>query len=117
MRIDVAATLTISSPAPATALLQVAVADPASEQLTVLSGGSTVAPEEFEVDGARVHRLHLLEGDTTSSTGACRAPSSSRPSPIGSTAGWSTPPARAARWTPPWTPCWPVRACAGTTRT
>jgi transglutaminase-like putative cysteine protease len=65
MRTDVAATLTISSPAPVTALLQVAVADPASEQLTVLSGGATVEAEEFEVDGARVHRLQLLTGDTT----------------------------------------------------
>jgi transglutaminase-like putative cysteine protease len=65
MRTDVAATLTISSPAPVTALLQVAVADPASEQLTVLSGGASVEPEEFEVDGARVHRLQLREGDTT----------------------------------------------------
>src|SRR5215213_5342669 len=52
MRIDVAATLTVSSPAPATALLQVAVASP-------------VEPEEFCVDGARVHRLELREGDTT----------------------------------------------------
>jgi transglutaminase-like putative cysteine protease len=65
MRIDVAATLTVSSPAPATALLQVAVAAPVSEQLTVLSGGSPVEPEEFEVDGARVHRLELREGPTT----------------------------------------------------
>jgi transglutaminase-like putative cysteine protease len=65
MRIDVAATLTVSSPTPATALLQVAVARPASEQLTVLSGGSPVEPEEFEVDGARVHRLQLPTGPTT----------------------------------------------------
>ena len=65
MRIDVAATLTAFSPAPATALLQIAVADPTSEQLLVTSGGSVVEPEEFEVDGARVHRLQLLEGDTT----------------------------------------------------
>ena len=36
-----------------------------SEQLTVLSGGSPVEPEEFEVDGARVHRLELREGPTT----------------------------------------------------
>jgi transglutaminase-like putative cysteine protease len=64
MRIDVAATLTIWSPAPATALLQVAVADPVSEQLTVLSDGVPVEPEEFEVDGARVHRLQLGAGDT-----------------------------------------------------
>jgi len=65
MRTDVAASLTISSPAPATALLQVAVAAPAAERLTVLSGGSPVAPEEFAVDGARVHRLQLSEGTTT----------------------------------------------------
>ncbi len=65
MRIDVAATLTTTSPEPATALLQVAVADPSSEQLTVLSDGSPVAPEEIDVAGARVHRLQLEPGDTT----------------------------------------------------
>ncbi|SOE02342.1 Transglutaminase-like superfamily protein [Blastococcus haudaquaticus] len=65
MRSEVAATLTMSSPEPATALLQIAVADPATEQLTVLSGGTAVEPEEFEVHGARVHRLQLLAGDTT----------------------------------------------------
>jgi transglutaminase-like putative cysteine protease len=65
MRIDVAATLTMTSPVPATALLQIAVADPVDEQLTVLSGGAVVEPEEFEVDGARVHRLLLNAGDTT----------------------------------------------------
>jgi transglutaminase-like putative cysteine protease len=65
MRTDVAATLTTSSPQPATALLQIAVAAPASEQLTVLSGGDPVEPEEFQVDGARVHRLLLNPGDTT----------------------------------------------------
>jgi transglutaminase-like putative cysteine protease len=65
MRIDVAATLTMTSPEPATALLQIAAADPATEQLTVLSGGVPVEPEEFEVNGARVHRLQLLTGDTT----------------------------------------------------
>jgi transglutaminase-like putative cysteine protease len=65
MRIDVAATLTMSSPEPATALLQIAVADPLTEQLTVLSGGTPVEPEEIEVKGARVHRLHLLAGDST----------------------------------------------------
>jgi transglutaminase-like putative cysteine protease len=65
MRIDVAATLTVSSPAPATALLQIAVAAPTTEQLTVLSGGRPIEPEEFEVDGARVHRLELHEGPTT----------------------------------------------------
>ena len=65
MRIDVAATLTMTSPEPATALLQLAVSDPAVEQLTVTSGGPVVEPEEFEVDGARVHRLQLNAGDTT----------------------------------------------------
>lgn len=65
MRTDVAATLTLRSPEPATALLQVAVAAPATEQLTVLSGGAAVEPAEFDVDGARVHRLRLHPGDTT----------------------------------------------------
>lgn len=65
MRIDVAASLTVSSPVPATALLQVAVAAPATEQLTVLSGGEAVEPEEFEADGARVHRLRVAAGLTT----------------------------------------------------
>lgn len=65
MRIDVAASLSLSSPAPATALLQVAVAAPRTEQLTVISGGIALEPEEFEVDGARVHRLDLREGPTT----------------------------------------------------
>jgi transglutaminase-like putative cysteine protease len=65
MRTDVAATLTMTSPEPATALLQIAVAAPATEELTVLSGGEPVEVEEFEVDGARVHRLHLNPGDTT----------------------------------------------------
>ena len=65
MRIDVAASLTVSSPAPATALLQLAVAAPATEQLTVLSGAAPIEPEEFEADGARVHRLQLAEGQTT----------------------------------------------------
>jgi transglutaminase-like putative cysteine protease len=65
MRIDVAASLTVDSPAPATALLQVAVASPAEELLTVISGGSPLEAEEFEVDGARVHRLELAAGRTT----------------------------------------------------
>ncbi|MGY1617029.1 transglutaminase family protein [Geodermatophilus sp. SYSU D00691] len=65
MRIDVAASLTVESPAPVTGLLQVAVASPVEETLTVVSGGSPVEPEEFEVDGARVHRLALSEGTTT----------------------------------------------------
>jgi transglutaminase-like putative cysteine protease len=65
MRIDVAASLTVNSPAPATALLQIAVASPAEELLTVISGGEPLEPEEFEVDGARVHRLRLAAGTTT----------------------------------------------------
>jgi transglutaminase-like putative cysteine protease len=65
MRTDVAATLTMSSPEPATALLQIAVAAPATERLTVVSGGIAIEPEEFEVAGARVHRMQLLDGDTT----------------------------------------------------
>jgi transglutaminase-like putative cysteine protease len=65
MRIDVAATLTVWSPVPAAALLQVAVADPDTEQLTVLSGGVAVDAEEFSAEGARVHRLQLAAGDTT----------------------------------------------------
>jgi transglutaminase-like putative cysteine protease len=65
MRIDVAASLTMSSPAPATALLQIAVDRPRHEVLTVLSGGNPAEVEEFEVDGARVHRLVLAPGETT----------------------------------------------------
>lgn len=70
MRTDVAASLTLSSPAPSTALLQVAVAAPLSEQLTVVSGGEALEVEEFEVDGARVHRVELRAGDTTVSYSA-----------------------------------------------
>jgi transglutaminase-like putative cysteine protease len=65
MRIDVAASLTMSSPEPATALLQIAVARPVAETLTVLTGGRRADVEEFEVDGARVHRFRLAEGDTS----------------------------------------------------
>jgi transglutaminase-like putative cysteine protease len=65
MRTDVACSLTVSSPVPATALLQVAVAAPGSEQLTVISGGGSVTPEEIAVPGARVHRLEIAAGDTT----------------------------------------------------
>ena len=65
MRIDVAASLTVSSPAPATALLQLAVARPVDETLTVLTGGGPAQVEEFEADGARVHRMTLAEGPTT----------------------------------------------------
>ena len=64
-RIDVASSLTISSPAPATALLQIAVAAPDSEQLTVLTDGRPVPVEEFQVEGARVHRIELPAGDTS----------------------------------------------------
>jgi transglutaminase-like putative cysteine protease len=65
MRIDVAASLTLSSPAPATALLQIAVADPVEERLTVLSGGRPADVEELRVDGARVHRFTVAVGETT----------------------------------------------------
>ena len=65
MRIDVASTLTVSSPAPATALLQVALAAPTEEQLTVRTDGVPVEPEEIAVPGARVHRLQLPAGGTT----------------------------------------------------
>jgi transglutaminase-like putative cysteine protease len=65
MRTDVACSLTVSSPAPAAALLQVALAAPDGEQLTVLSDGRPVTPEEIEVPGARVHRLQLAAGETT----------------------------------------------------
>jgi transglutaminase-like putative cysteine protease len=65
MRIDVAASLTMSTPAPATALLQIAVARPEEEVLTVLSGGSPVDVAEIHAEGARVHRFVLAEGETT----------------------------------------------------
>lgn len=65
MRTDVAATLTVSSPVPATALLQIAVAAPASELLTVLTDGRPADVVEIEVDGARVHRVELTAGTTT----------------------------------------------------
>jgi len=65
MRTDVACSLTVSSPVPATALLQVALAAPDGEQLTVLSDGRPVTPEEIAVPGARVHRLQLAAGETT----------------------------------------------------
>jgi transglutaminase-like putative cysteine protease len=65
MRTNVACTLTVSSPVPATALLQVAVAAPGEEQLTVLTDGRPVDPVEALVGGARVHRLELPAGDTT----------------------------------------------------
>ena len=65
MRTNVACLLTVSSPVPARALLQVAVAAPAEEQLTVLTDGAPREAEEVVVDGARVHRLELPAGDTT----------------------------------------------------
>lgn len=65
MRTDVAAALTMSSTAPATALLQIAVDAPAREQLTVLCDGVPVAVEEFRAGEARVHRLELPAGRTT----------------------------------------------------
>jgi transglutaminase-like putative cysteine protease len=77
MRTDVACSLTVSSPAPATALLQVAVAVPDGEQLTVVSGGRPVTPEEIAVPGARVHRLQLPAGDTTISYTASVDPAGS----------------------------------------
>ncbi|MDQ1660392.1 MAG: hypothetical protein QOJ68_372 [Blastococcus sp.] len=65
MRIDVAARLTLSSPVPATALLQVAVAAPQSELMTVLTDGRPADVVELAVDGARVHRVDLSPGTTT----------------------------------------------------
>ncbi|MGY1708416.1 transglutaminase family protein [Geodermatophilus sp. SYSU D00758] len=65
MRTDVAATLTVSSPAPATALLQVAAAAPLAEQLTVLCDGRPLDVEELAVGEARVHRVRLGAGTTT----------------------------------------------------
>jgi transglutaminase-like putative cysteine protease len=62
---DVAATMTLSSTGPATALLQVAVASPLTEQLTVLCEGRPLAAEEFSVGEARVHRVELAAGTTT----------------------------------------------------
>ncbi|WP_324276647.1 hypothetical protein [Blastococcus brunescens] len=141
MRIDVAATLTMSSPEPATALLQIAVADPLSEQLTVLSDGTAVEAEEFEVNGARVHRLQLLAGDTTVTYSASTEdggsprkvtpPSGPRPCARAATArrtSWrvsrrqsSTGRRRAQHWSRPWpigcTGGWstpPVRAAPST---
>ncbi|HEX2073374.1 MAG TPA: transglutaminase family protein [Geodermatophilus sp.] len=64
MRTSVAATLTVSSPAPATALLQVAAAAPAEEELTVLCDGRPLEVEEFRVGEARVHRVELSAGRT-----------------------------------------------------
>ncbi len=71
MRTDVACTLTVSSPVASTALLQVALAAPDREQLTVLTDGRPVDAEEIAVPGARVHRLHLPAGDTTVTYTGC----------------------------------------------
>jgi transglutaminase-like putative cysteine protease len=65
MRTQVAATLNLASSAPATALLQVAVARPVDERLTVLTDGEPVPATELSVDGERVHRLELPAGQTT----------------------------------------------------
>ena len=65
MRTDVAATLTLSSTGPATALLQVAAASPRTEQLTVLGEREPLAVEEIAVGEARVHRVALRAGTTT----------------------------------------------------
>jgi transglutaminase-like putative cysteine protease len=65
MRTDVACTLTVSTPVPARALLQVAVASPTTEELTVVSAGTPRTPVETQVLGARVHELELAAGETT----------------------------------------------------
>jgi transglutaminase-like putative cysteine protease len=65
MRTDVACSLTVSSPVPARALLQIAVASPAVEQLTVVSAGQARTAEETQVHGARVHEVQLAAGETT----------------------------------------------------
>jgi transglutaminase-like putative cysteine protease len=65
MPTDVAATMTVSSTGPATALLQVAVGSPLTEALTVLCDGEPLPTEEFAVGEARVHRVALREGTTT----------------------------------------------------
>ena len=70
MRTDVACSLTISSPVPATALLQVAVAAPTTEELTILSAGQPRHAVETQVDGARVHKLEVAAGETTISYSA-----------------------------------------------
>jgi transglutaminase-like putative cysteine protease len=65
MRTDVACTLTVSTPVPARALLQVAVAAPTTEQLTVVSAGTPRTAVETQVLGARVHELQLAAGETS----------------------------------------------------
>ena len=70
MRTDVACTLTVSSPVPATALLQVAVASPTTEELTIVSAGRPRSAVETQVHGARVHELQIAAGETTISYSA-----------------------------------------------
>jgi transglutaminase-like putative cysteine protease len=65
MRTDVACTLTVSTPVPTRALLQVAVASPTSEELTIVSAGRPRSAEETQVHGARVHELQLAAGETS----------------------------------------------------
>lgn len=65
MRTDVACTLTVSTPVPARALLQVAVAAPDTEQLTIVSAGTPRTPLETQVLGARVHEVELAAGETS----------------------------------------------------
>ncbi|MGY1734751.1 transglutaminase-like domain-containing protein [Geodermatophilus sp. SYSU D00684] len=64
MPTSVAASLTLSSAGPATALLQVAVAAPATETLTALCEGRPLGVEELRVGEARVHRVRLEAGTT-----------------------------------------------------
>jgi transglutaminase-like putative cysteine protease len=88
MRIDVAATLTLTSPVPATALLQVAAAAPQSELLTVLTDGRPAEVVEIGVDGARVHRVDLSPGTTT--VGYTAAVEASRAPREVTAADWAT---------------------------
>ena len=81
MRTDVACSLTVSSPVPATALLQVAVAAPGQERLTVLTDGRPVDAAEVRVGGARVHRLELPAGDTAI-TYSAQVESAGSPRPV-----------------------------------
>jgi transglutaminase-like putative cysteine protease len=69
-------------------LLQVAVAAPTTETLTVLTDGRPVEPTEFAVDGARVHRLELPAG-STSITYTASAEDGGRPRAV-TAADWAT---------------------------
>ena len=63
MRRDVSASLTAQVLSPATVELQVAVAGPADETLTVTLDGQQLQPEELRTDvGARLHVLHVGPG-------------------------------------------------------